>query len=92
MDNATVDRLARKAGVRIMGSWIEGHPDAIYRFAEAVVEHIESEPTKIAWWPDGFWCELDELSQYSHRSDDYQTLDIYDWDDDGEPMLPGGLR
>lgn len=29
-------------------------------------------------WPDGIWCESDELSQMSHKSDDYAKVAILD--------------
>lgn len=50
-----------------------------------------SEPVLVALWPDGYWCEADELSQHSHRSDDYRLVEVTEWDDEGEPMFPGGL-
>lgn len=29
-------------------------------------------------WPDGCWCEHDELHEMSHKSDDYVVLTVSD--------------
>lgn len=31
---------------------------------------------KICIWPDGAWCEANEVSQFSHRSDDFITREV----------------
>jgi hypothetical protein len=35
---------------------------------------------EIALWPDGDWAVIDELFEYeySHKSDDYVVVDLYD--------------
>ena len=34
----------------------------------------------ICIWPDGSWCELDDLEEYPWKSDDYQVTDVPgDW-------------
>ena len=34
-------------------------------------------PHKVALWPDGTWCELDELESMTHMSDDYMFVEPY---------------
>lgn len=36
-------------------------------------------------WPDNFMCELSELSQFQHRSDDYKIIEVLEYDRNGEP-------
>jgi hypothetical protein len=36
----------------------------------------------VYYWMDGTWCYQDELSQFVHKSDDYQTLTLGPVDDD----------
>ena len=31
---------------------------------------------KVVVWPCGTWCELCDLSDYSHKSDDYAVVDV----------------
>jgi hypothetical protein len=39
------------------------------------------ETETIVYWPDDWWCTLDELEDYPHRSDDYSTAHFpVDWD------------
>jgi hypothetical protein len=28
-------------------------------------------------WPDETWCELDELHEYSWKSDDYEVIEVF---------------
>lgn len=37
-----------------------------------------------ALWPDGHFCELDELPEMTHRSDDYTLVEV---PDDVDPDL-----
>jgi hypothetical protein len=30
----------------------------------------------VAEWPDGTWCDLDEISGMTHMSDDYQIMHV----------------
>ena len=30
---------------------------------------------KYAMWPDGTYCDMEEVEEYSHMSDDYQVID-----------------
>lgn len=89
MTNEEIKCMAEKAGVRFFGGWIEGSQAAIYKFAELVV----SKPDGVDYclWPDGTWCERDEVEEMNHMSDDYIVLSVTDWDDDGAPIFPGGL-
>lgn len=50
-----------------------------------------SEGVEYCLWPDGTYCERWELEQMAHMSDDYIVLLVEEWDDDGEPLFPGGL-
>jgi predicted kinase len=43
VERTVVEQLARQAGVRVFGHWIEGPEEALYRFAELIVEHLEHE-------------------------------------------------
>ena len=47
MDRETIEALAKQAGVRIFGHWLEGHQDALYRFAELLVEHERNQEVGI---------------------------------------------
>lgn len=29
----------------------------------------------ICIWPDGVWCHFDKVEQYTHKSDDYETVE-----------------
>lgn len=40
----------------------------------------------IAQWPDGTWCNWDERHQMTHMSDDYQKLEVLEWDGAYEPI------
>lgn len=31
-------------------------------------------PEDICLWPDGVWCYLYELADYTHKSDDYRVI------------------
>lgn len=33
---------------------------------------------KIVYWPDGCWCDQDEIHQMTHKSDDFAVLEIPD--------------
>lgn len=33
----------------------------------------------VVYWVDGTWCDLDEVGQYTHLSDDFSYLDL-PWD------------
>lgn len=90
MTNDRIRELAKQAGVRLVGSWLEGHQDSIYRFAELVVQEVESGVDYLLW-PDGTYCERHEREQMLHMSDDFITIRVTEWDDNGEPMFPGGL-
>jgi len=94
MTNDEVIALAKKAGVRLVGSWIEGGQSSIYKFAELVVESAEDRQCFVMYclWPDGTYCERHELEQMTHMSDDYQVVKVAEWGSDGDPMFPGGLR
>ena len=35
-------------------------------------------------WPDGTWCWQHERSQYSSKSDDYQTIAVPEWGDEDD--------
>jgi hypothetical protein len=43
-------------------------------------------------WPNGDYCEAGDYEFAHSKSDDYVTVSVVEWDDDGEPMFPGGLR
>lgn len=93
MTNDEIKALAQKAGVRFFGSWIEGNQQAIYAFAELVVEAIAmEEAVEYYLWPDGTYCERHELDQMTHMSDDFVLVKVTEWDDLGDPLFPGGLR
>ncbi len=37
----------------------------------------------ICYWPDGTWCNFNELDDYCWKSDDYSRIEIsYEIDDD----------
>ena len=42
-----------------------------------------------AWWPDDFMCPLPEVEEYLNppcaRSDDYQVIEIMEYDESGTP-------
>ena len=33
---------------------------------------------KIYLWPDGEWCDEEDVGQYTWKSDDYELLDVPD--------------
>lgn len=35
----------------------------------------------ICEWPDGTWCDVGELGEYAHMSDDYQRRRVLEWDE-----------
>ena len=88
MTNEEIKALAIKAGVRFVGGWIEGTQAALYKFAELLLEEGED----YYLWADGTYCVRHELEQMTHMSDDYTVVRVTEWDDDDEPMFPGGLR
>lgn len=88
MTNDEIKLVAEQSGVRFFGTWIEGHQSAIYRFAE----NLLAEGEWYCLWPDGTYCERSELEQMLHMSDDFARVWVTEWDDDGCPMFPGGLR
>lgn len=50
-------------------------------------ETYGGEPVTVYIWPDGMWCAeegvLEEMLQY--RSDDYMTVQVTEWEEDGSP-------
>lgn len=40
-------------------------------------------------WPDGTWCSSEETGDLAallnYKSDDYATVDVVDWEEDGTP-------
>lgn len=42
-----------------------------------------TEGVKVCVWPDGVWCEADEVHEFTHKSDDYATIIVSDEDPDG---------
>jgi len=40
----------------------------------AAKQQIEESFDQVALWPDGHWCELDDLINEGHRSNDYVLL------------------
>lgn len=53
---------------------------------------MDGETTTYCLWPDGTYCERWELDQMGHMSDDFVLVEVCEWDDDGEPLFPGGLQ
>ena len=88
MTKDEIKLLAEQAGVRFFGHWIEGHRDALYRFAELLL----ADGVWYYLWPDGTYCERHERDQMAHMSDDCKLVWVVEHDDEGEPMFPGGLR
>ena len=41
--------------------------------------------SKVCIWPDGTWCLLSEVEEYSWMSDDYRIVRVTEWDEDGSP-------
>lgn len=49
-------------------------------------ETYGGEPITAYIWPDGVWCTEDELEEMlRHKSDDYMTVQVTEWDEDGSP-------
>ena len=50
---------------------------------------IEMEMDKVAIWPCGTWCSMEERSDFEAllrtMSDDYIVVDVEEWDEDGSP-------
>jgi len=48
-----------------------------------------SEAIKVAIWPDGTWVSLEESRDFGEtlrsKSDDYEVVDVTEWDGDGSP-------
>ena len=40
----------------------------------------------IAEWPDGTWCDITEIREMSHMSDDYQVLRVLSHDEGYTPI------
>ena len=40
----------------------------------------------IAEWPDGTWCDLDQLHEMTHMSDDYQISVVLTCDETYTPI------
>jgi len=44
---------------------------------------------KVAIWPDGTWCSLEESNDFEilrqSKSDDYFVVNVVEWADDGSP-------
>jgi len=98
MKNEEIHALAEAAGVRMFGSWIEGSQASIYRFAELIIESIEDDRRadtelviEYCLWPDGTYCERNELHEMEWMSDDYIVIGVNEWEPDGSPIFPGGL-
>ena len=56
---------------------INGAGSAQFRPTEVIItlnEYTANKPDDILLWPDSTWCFRHELSQYSHMSDDYETI------------------
>lgn len=34
-------------------------------------------PDDLIIWPCGTWCHRHELEDYSHKSDDYETISVF---------------
>ena len=47
------------------------------------------EKIKVAIWPCGTWCSMEERSDFEAllrtKSDDYIVVDVEEWDEDGSP-------
>lgn len=92
MTNEEIKALAEAAGVRFCGGWIEGNEQALRKFAELVVDNVATqEAVEYCLWPDGSFCEREFIGEHSHKSDDYLVIGINEWDDNGDPIFPGGL-
>ena len=39
-----------------------------------IIHPLINESNIVYFWMDGTWCYQDELCQFAHKSDDYQTL------------------
>ena len=49
-------------------------------------ETYGGEPVTVHIWPDSVWCTEDELEEMlQHKSDDYMTVQVTEWDEDGSP-------
>lgn len=33
---------------------------------------------RIAYWPDGCWCDIDEIKEMTHKSDDFAVVELDD--------------
>lgn len=40
----------------------------------------------IALWPDGTWCEIAELNEMGHMSDDFEVRRVLSHDRGGSPV------
>ncbi|OZA27767.1 MAG: hypothetical protein B7X93_08570 [Hydrogenophilales bacterium 17-61-9] len=40
----------------------------------------------VAEWPDGTWCDLHELREMTHMSDDYQIMRVLTHDEGYTPI------
>jgi hypothetical protein len=51
------------------------------------------ETMKICVWPNGDWCEPEDLEGYlGWMGDDFEMLEIEHWTEDGEPILPDRFK
>jgi hypothetical protein len=94
MTNEEIKAMAKAAGVRFFGHWIEGSEEAIYKLAQMVVDNQGDEDgVDYYLWPDGTYCERADFQLHmGHMSDDFTVVRVTEWDDDGEPLFPGGLK
>lgn len=50
---------------------------------------MTAEIARVAIWPDGTWCALDERADFEDmllwKSDDYAIVEVAEWVEDGSP-------
>lgn len=43
---------------------------------DRIFREKSSETTTIVYWPHGTWCDLEDVGDYTHLSDDFAYLDV----------------
>lgn len=92
MNEPFIRRVAAQHNIRIVCGSVDASEKNLLDFVETLLKIVAGGAETYCLWSDGTYCELSERSNYGHMSDDYRTVYVHQWDDNGEPIFPGGLR
>lgn len=88
----TVRQIAAQHNIRFVGGSVDAAEQDFNAFVFTLLMVASGMAARYIVWPDGSFCEPDELHEMAHKSDDYAVLFAYEWDANGDPIFPGGLR